>query len=421
MTARKFSGALAAIAVAVTVAGCAAGTTRASTATPKAPGPTWTVATACPASSDMGTAASTTSAAAAAPLIRRGAVSAVICQYVASPSKKTAGMLRHVTLGAAAADGLAALFDDAGRVASPPRCTGFAFSQIVIFGYESGSAVTASVHFGACSAYSGVVTAGGHAAVFGAPLGPALNAYSVLGLLGPGPLIPDVTGLSPAAASAAAKQHGLTLFVDGAQLDASVPAGTVIFQSPPPVADNPGPGSQLEVIVATAHASACAPAQLALTYRGGGLGAGNDFGSILFRDTGAGSCTLAGMVSATGLNAAGIPVTATVTSAFAGPGALSPNAAPVPDGSGPAPGELVYAWTFQAEYRDGPASVDNGYCQPDWVIPAAWRIALPGGAAVTVPNADPGNLYGGEGQSKGGLITCLGRLGVAAPPAYLSS
>jgi hypothetical protein len=420
MTAWKFGGsALAAIAVAVALSACAAGTTGRTSgiaAATAAPG-------ACPASADAVTAASTPGtgtapAGAAAALIRRGAVTAVICQYTTEPGKKTAGMLGRITLGAAAADGLAALFDDAAPATNPPRCAGFSFWQIVIFGYRSGPAVAASVHFGVCSAFTGVVTAGGRAAVFGAPLEPGLNAYSLLGLLGPGPLIPDVTGLSTAGAGAIAKRHGLTLFAAGAELDAAVPAGTVIFQSPPSVADNPGPGSELAVIVATSPAPACTPAQLTLTYRGGGLGAGNDFGSILFRDTGTASCTLAGRVSATGLSAAGVPVTATVTSAFAAPGVLSPDAAPLPDGVAPAPGELVYAWTLQAEYRDGPATVDNGYCQPDWVIPASWRVTLPGDATVTVPNVDHGNPYR---TPNGGLITCLGRLGVAAPPAYMTA
>jgi hypothetical protein len=56
--------------------------------------------------------------------------------------------------------------------------------------------------------------------------------------------------------------------------------------------------------------------QLTLSYRGGEPGAGNDFGSIIFRDTGTAPCFLAGTVTATGLSAAGGPVTTTVTSTF---------------------------------------------------------------------------------------------------------
>jgi len=432
MAAWKFGGgALAAVAMAVALAACAAGTTGTagpagtaaakgtatgrtgvSTGTTVAPG-------ACPATTDAVTAAGTprtgtAAASAATPLIRRGAVSAVICQHTVEieRGKKTAGMLR-ITLGAVAADGLAALLDDAAPATNPSHCAEFSLGQIVIFGYRSGPAVTASVSSGDCSAFTAVVTAGGRTAVFGAPLEPALNAYSELGTLGPGPLIPDVTGLSPAAAAAVAKRHGFTLLVAGAELDASVPAGTVIFQSPPSVAANPGPGSQIDVIAATSPAPACTPGQLTLTYRGGGLALGNDFGSILFRDTGAAPCTLAGSVSATGLSAAGVPVTATVTSTFTGPGVLSPDAAPVPDGSSPPPGELVYLWTLQAQYTD---PVDNGATRRDWVIPASWRVTLPG-AAFTVPNVDHSNPYR---TPNGGLIAYLGRLGVTTPPAYMT-
>jgi hypothetical protein len=416
----RSGGALAAVAMTVALAACATGSTGtagpAGTAAAKgtvAPG-------GCPASMNAVAAAGSPRNAAAAgssatPLIPRAPVTAVICQYTAEPGKKTAGMLKRITFGAAAADGLAALFDDAGQTASPPRCAGFSFGQIVIFGYRSGPAVIASVRFGFCSAFTGVVSAGGRAAIFGDPLESALIGYSLLGLLGPGPLIPDVTGLSPAAAATVAERHGFTVLVAGAEFDASVPADTVIFQSPPPVAASPGPGSQLDVIVATSPAPACRPAQLTLTYRGGGLATGNDFGSILFRDTGSASCTLAGPVSATGLSAAGVPVTATVTSTFTGPGVLTPDAAPVPDGRGPAPGELVYLWTLEAQFTD---PFDNGATQRDWVVPASWRITLPGGATVTVPNVDHGNPS--RTPDGGGLIAYLGRLGVAMPPAYMT-
>jgi hypothetical protein len=452
MAARRSGGGrvLLTLAVAVAAAACGAGTSGTGTAGTATTGKTPAVRTgattgptapagACPASADAGagpgtpaptaaqsnatpaTPASDTtlaSGASAGPLIRRGAVTAVICQYTADPSKKTAGMLGRVTLGAAAAGGLAALFDDAGQTASPPRCAGSTFSQVVIFGFRSGPAVTASVRFGVCSVFTGVVTAGGRAAVFGNPLESDLFGYSELGLLGPGPLIPDVTGLSPAAATTVAKRHGLTLLVDGAELDTSVPAGTVIFQWPPPVADNPGPGSQLEVIVATPHAPACTPAQLTVSYRGGEAGAGSDFGSIVFRDTSAAACALAGQVSVTGVNTAGDPVTASVTSTFAGPGTLSPDAAPVPDGRSPPPGEIVYLWLLTSEYRDGPANVDNGICEPDWVVPASWRITLASGATFTVANSDPDNSL--RLVTSGGLVTCLGRLSSAAQPASMS-
>lgn len=142
-----------------------------------------------------------------------------------------------------------------------------------------------------------------------------------------------------------------------------------------------------------------------------------DFGLIIFRNTGAEPCRLAGLVRVIGLNAAGRPVTNTATSVFADPGVLSPHAPPVPALAAPAPGELAYGWTLAAEYRDGPASIDHGYCQPLWVIPAAWRIVLPGGTTFVIRNADPRN----QGLAPSGcLITCQGRLGVAARPSYMT-
>lgn len=65
----------------------------------------------------------------------------------------------------------------------------------------------------------------------------------------------------------------------------------------------------------------------------------------------------------------------------------------------------------------GPASVGHGYCQPLWVIPAAWPIVLPGGTRVVTRNTDPRNR--GLAPS-GGLITCQGRLGAALRPSYLT-
>jgi hypothetical protein len=170
------------------------------------------------------------------------------------------------------------------------------------------------------------------------------------------------------------------------------------------------------VILAVPHAPACPASQLALGCRGGGPGAGTDFGLIIFRDTGAAPCRLAGLVRVTGLNAAGRPVTSTATSAFADPGVLSPHAPPPRALAAPAPGELAYGWTLAAGYRDGPAGIGRGYRQPPWVTPAAWRIVLPGGTTFVIRNADPRH----QGLAPaGGLITCQGRLG-AARPSYLT-
>jgi hypothetical protein len=167
-------------------------------------------------------------------------------------------------------------------------------------------------------------------------------------------------------------------------------------------------------------ASACTPDQLTLTYRGGGTGAGNDMGTIVFRDTSGQACRFTGTVATTGLSAAGAPDTATIKATVVGPGLLSAHAAVVPDGASAPAGERVYGWLLVAEYRDGPASVDNGYCQPDWVIPASWRVTLPAGATVVVPNQDPGDVIGLHGAA-GGLVTCRGQLDTPQRPASLDS
>ncbi len=69
--------------------------------------------------------------------------------------------------------------------------------------------------------------------------------------------------------------------------------------------------------------------------------------------------------------------------------------------------------TVSAEYRDDPSSPD-GLCTAHQVIPATWRILLPSGAEITVPNADPhaaGHAFGPGGA----LLTCRGELNGGPP------
>lgn len=348
------------------------------------------------------------------PLLRPGPVVAVICQYAANPSLKTSGLLPRVTLRGTAAAGLAAVLDDA-RPVRPPDCAQLPFRQLIMFGYRHGPVAAADVTFGACS--SAAVTVGSRSAVLGSPMDDDLFSYTSLRRHDHGPVTPDVIGLTAHNAALAARRRGFTLLVDGAAFDAAAPLGTVIFQSLPPGAADAGPGLQLDATLAVPHTLACTPAQLAVSYRGGGFGAGNDFGTIVFRDTSTTPCRLAGPVTVTGLNATGRAVTSTAAATFAVPGVLSPGAPPIPEHAAPAAGELAYGWTISAEYRDGPVSVSNGYCQPLWVIPATWRITLAGGATFLIRNADP---YDRGLSPTGGLITCQGRLGSALPPSYLA-
>ncbi|HUZ51628.1 MAG TPA: hypothetical protein VMU94_03770 [Streptosporangiaceae bacterium] len=70
---------------------------------------------------------------------------------------------------------------------------------------------------------------------------------------------------------------------------------------------------------------------------------------------------------------------------------------------------------LSAEYRDGPANVDRGLCAPLWVVPATWRVAFPGGGALTAANADPADPA--KLVPSGGFVTCHGELGRVGPAA----
>jgi hypothetical protein len=169
--------------------------------------------------------------------------------------------------------------------------------------------------------------------------------------------------------------------------------------------------------VAARPAARCTGSQLGLTYLAGGASAGNDFGTLLVRDVSARPCTLAGPLRVTGLDAGGQPDTATPVDGVQASAVLTPDAGPIrwrPPGvlAGVRPGELTGLVSLISEYRDGPAGVDRGLCQPLWVVPASWRVTLPGGT-LTVPNADGANPAGLV--SSGGFVTCRGRLSVAAP------
>jgi hypothetical protein len=179
-----------------------------------------------------------------------------------------------------------------------------------------------------------------------------------------------------------------------------------------------GPGRDLGVTVAVPPAPACTATQLALTYLGGDPGAGNDFGLISVRDTSGQPCTLTGPLVVTGLNARGSAVTSTIRPEVTGTAVLSPHEGELARGAGgrlagERPGEFIGEVPLYAEYRDGPSVVDNGYCEPLWVVPVTWRVVLPDGKSLTVTNADRSNPS--KLVRSGGFVTCRGRMGVAQP------
>jgi hypothetical protein len=356
--------------------------------------------------------------AAAGPLIHPGPIIALICQYapgLPSSKRRVAPVPRIVLRKAAAADGLAALLDDARPLAaSAPRCAALGFTQLIEFGYQDGAVARAAVTF--CPAGADV-TAGHRRARLGPPVSDGLLFYTSMHRHDHGPRTPDLIGLAPATAAAAAAKRHFRMYFAGARLDARARFGHVIFQSLPPGAIS-GPGNQVSVIVAVRNAPSCVRAQLALSYRGGGFGAGNDFGGIIISNTSARPCRLTGRARLTGLSSQGRPVTNTVAARIGLPGVLSPLAAPIPPHASPPPGELVYRWNLDAEYRDGPASIDRGYCQSLWVIPATWRLVLPGAASFTIGNTDPSN--NNPLSPSGGLVTCQGKLGADKILSYLT-
>ncbi len=121
----------------------------------------------------------------------------------------------------------------------------------------------------------------------------------------------------------------------------------------------------------------------------------------------------------TRLDAAGHPVTRTVSFPLAGVAVLSAGSGPVTRtgragaSGGVKPGELTGALRLEAEYRDGPANAGRGLCTPLWVVPATWRLAFPGGRTLTVANTDPGDPA--RLVPSGGFVTCRGRLGRVGP------
>ncbi len=328
------------------------------------------------------------------PLVRPGAVAATVCQYaVGVAAAKATDMARRLILTGQAAAGLAAVLD--GSVPAGPAalsCTSqqsASFVQEVIFRYRSGPAAVVTVAETPCPASTAV--AGDRAEVVPSQAHADLFGYTSVVTGGAGPPAPGLIGLTAAQAIAAARHSHVSVVVDGAVIDQAAGSGTVVFQSPQAGARTRIAGQQLDVLIAAHSAPACRPAQLALSYLGGGAGAGNDFGTVLIRDTSARRCTLVGPVLATGLSRSGRAVTRTVRMNVRGTAVLSPVAGPVRwlaagTMAGTRPGELTGLVTLAAEYRDGPANVDNGDCEPLWVIPATWRIALPDGTR-TVANA----------------------------------
>jgi len=348
------------------------------------------------------------------PVLPSGAITAAICQYAPpfAARKAASSPLRRLVLRGEAADGLRAVLAGTDPITQQAaRCDRAAallpFEQVIYFGYRgSRTKASAVVTFTNCAL--AVVAAAGRFGLLPSPVQDDLFGYTLITAHDRGPLVTNVIGLAAARAYSAAARHHFGLTVDAQVVDAAVQPGTVIFQVLPPAVPDAGPSPHaLGAIVAVRVAPACQASQLRLTYRAGGVGAGSDFGQVMFRDVAGAPCRLAGQVQLTGVGPAGQHVTNTVTASIAGPGVLGAVTAPVRDLASPPPDAMVYAWSIVAEYRDDATSPD-GLCA-EHVIPRDWRVQLPGGSTIVIPNADSGSPFRLLGSS-GGLVTCRGRL-----------
>jgi len=262
---------------------------------------------------------------------------------------------------------------------------------------------------------SELVAAGGRELALDGPMADALAAYASASGGNRGPRTPSLIGLSLAAAEAAASRAGLSVSLSGAVSDARVPFGSVIFQSlQPGAASRLRNGPQARVVVAIGPEPACRARQLWLTYRGLGTSGGSDFGAIAIGDVGRAPCTLSGFVTIAGLDYAGRPVTNAFRSRFAGTVTLSPREGSIVDGARapdiipPPPAALTGAIWLTQVYRYRPNSPAGTSCRPRWIIPAAWRVALPGGFEFTVANTDRRGSR--PIVPSGAFVTCEGHL-----------
>ena len=165
----------------------------------------------------------------------------------------------------------------------------------------------------------------------------------------------------------------------------SVTPETIVAQSPAPGTTAPG----AEVTIAVPPSRPCNGAQLTVTYQGGGVGTGNDFGTIVVRNTSAAWCVFAGPVGVVGLDRGGRADTQRVTYPVPTPLTLSPRA-PIPThGQPPALTDIEALVEIAADYRDGPQA--NGLCDTMQVIPTRWQLTLPIDIVLSAQNDDPTN------------------------------
>jgi hypothetical protein len=227
------------------------------------------------------------------------------------------------------------------------------------------------------------------------------------GTLPGGRSVPNLVGLSIAQAQQvlpAGVGSIPPIVVAGETVDQSALPGTVVAQSP--AAGNIA--TQVSITIAVPQSAVCTKAQLALTYLGGGAGAGSDSGTVVARNVSDQWCTFSGPALVVGLDRTARAVTQSVTYPVT-PFALSPGAGEPPHGQQPPANEIEANVVLSASYRDGPQP--NGLCDTMQIIPATWQLTLPGPVVLTVRNDDPQDPLPAFRQ----LITCQGQMNNPTP------
>ncbi len=134
----------------------------------------------------------------------------------------------------------------------------------------------------------------------------------------------------------------------------------------------------------------CAPGQLSVTYHGGGLGTGNNFGTILIANTGNATCQIDDVqVAVSPLDAAGraiVTYPGWVNAASAARLTLSAHGGLPSGAQAPPGGDQWGAILLGGGGRDDPKA-PNGLCAPgNEVTPYAWRVS--GTFSLTIRNLD---------------------------------
>jgi hypothetical protein len=154
---------------------------------------------------------------------------------------------------------------------------------------------------------------------------------------------------------------------------------------------------------------ACRFDDLAFDFGVGGAGAGNDFAGITIRNVSTNACTYQDPVDLVGVDAHGHNVTQTVHYTVASSVFLSAHTARASAGEAYGPDAAVGSLSIIAEYRDDPnPKAPGGLCQ-DPVVPASFRLTLPGGTVTLA------NVKHGQSDFPPALITCRGQLGSTGP------